>query len=247
MATATIQQGVVIERNIMVPMRDGVRLATDIYRPDKLGQFPVLLQRLPYGKNILERVFLDPTETAQRDYVVVVQDSRGRFDSEGEWYPFHCEVNDGYDAVEWAAVQSWSNGKVGMFSGSYIGATQWLAAIAQPPHLVTMAPATANSDFHDSWVYHPGGAFDLLFNVGWAVSVSGDSAQRLGITEPTVEQAGATRVAIGEIIATDPERAMAMLGELENILRPLYSYRPLRELPPLKRLAPWFTDWIDHS
>jgi hypothetical protein len=79
------------------------------------------------------------------------------------------------------------------------------------------------------------------------VSVSGDTAQRLGITEPTVEQAGATRVAIGKIIATDPERAMAMLGELENILRPLYSYRPLRELPPLKRLAPWFTDWIDHS
>src|SRR5215813_1367389 len=82
MATATISNRVVIERNIMVPMRDGVRLATDIYRPDKPGRFPVLLQRLPYGKNILERVFLDPTQTAQRDYVVVAQDSRGRFDSE---------------------------------------------------------------------------------------------------------------------------------------------------------------------
>ena len=72
------------------------------------------------------------------------------------------------------------------------------------------------------------------------------AARLAGINEPTVEQAGATRVAIGEIIATDPERAMAMLGELESILRPLYSYRPLRELPPLKRLAPWFADWIDH-
>lgn len=246
MATATIQNGVVIERNVMVSMRDGVRLATDIYRPDKPGRFPVLLQRLPYGKQILDRVFLDPTQTAQRDYVVVVQDSRGRFDSEGEWYPFHCEVNDGYDAVEWAAVQPWSNGKVGMFSGSYIGATQWLAAIAQPPHLVTMVPATATSDFHDSWVYHTGGAFDLLFNVGWAVSVSGDTAQRLGINEPTVEQAGATRVALGELIAKDPAAAMAMLGELRGILQPLYSFRPLRELPPLKRLAPWYADWIDH-
>ncbi len=139
MATATIQNNVVIERNVMVPMRDGVRLATDVYRPDKPGQFPVLLQRLPYGKQILERVFLDPTQTAQRDYVVLAQDSRGRFDSEGEWYPFHCEINDGYDAVEWAAVQPWSNGKVGMFSGSYIGATQWLAAITQPPHLQRLA------------------------------------------------------------------------------------------------------------
>ena len=246
MATATTQNNVVIERNVMVPMRDGVRLATDIYRPDKPGQFPVLLQRLPYGKQILERVFLDPTQTAQRDYVVLAQDSRGRFDSEGEWYPFHCEINDGYDAVEWAAAQPWSNGKVGMYSGSYIGATQWLAAIAQPPHLVTIAPATATSDFHDSWVYHTGGAFDLIFNVGWAVSVCGDTAQRLGIKEPTVEKAGATRVAIGEIIARDPEAAMAMLGQLQGILQPLYSYRPLRELPPLKRLAPWFADWIDH-
>ena len=246
MPTAAIHNGVVIERNVMVPMRDGVRLATDVYRPDKPGQFPVLLQRLPYGKQILDRVFLDPTQTAQRDYVVVVQDSRGRFDSEGEWYPFHCEINDGYDAVEWAAVQPWSNGKVGMFSGSYIGATQWLAAIAQPPHLVTMVPATATSDFHDSWVYHTGGAFDLIFNVGWAIAVSGNTAQRLGIKDPTVEQAGATLAAMGERMAQDPAAAMATLEELRSILQPLFSFRPLRELPSLKRLAPWFTDWIDH-
>lgn len=246
MSSTSINNGVVIEHNVMVPMRDGVRLATDVYRPDKPGQFPILLQRLPYGKELLGATFLDPILAARRDYSVVIQDSRGRFDSEGEWYPFHCEVNDGYDAVEWAAIQPWSNGKVAMFSGSYVGATQWLAAIAQPPHLVTMIPATTTSDFHNSWVYHTGGAFDLIFNIGWAIAVSGNTAKRLGIKEPTVEEAGATLDAVGKFVATDWSAAMTALQKLAGIIQPLYSFRPLRELPLLKQLAPWFYDWIDH-
>lgn len=85
MSSASIKNGVVIERNVMVPMRDGVRLATNVYRPDKPGRLPALLQRLPYGKELLGATFLDPVLAAQHDYVVIVQDSRGRFDSEGEW------------------------------------------------------------------------------------------------------------------------------------------------------------------
>src|SRR5205823_2767665 len=136
--------------------------ATDVYRPDKPGRFPVLLQRLPYGKEILRDIFLPATATAERGYVVLCQDSRGRYDSEGEFYPFHCEIEDGHDAIAWAAVQEWSDGQVGLYGGSYLGATQWLAAISEPEALTTMIPATTASNFHDHWVYHSGGAFCLL-------------------------------------------------------------------------------------
>ncbi len=238
---------VVVDRDVMVPMRDGVRLATDVTRPAGEGRHPVLLMRLPYGKTLMDRVFLDPTATARRGYVVVAQDSRGRFGSEGEWVPFHSEIDDGHDAVEWCAGQQWSDGRVGLCSGSYIGATQWLAAMAQPPHLVTMAPATTASDFHDHWVWHTGGAFELAGNVGWAISVSANIAKRLGVHEPTVETVGELREVLGTLIEQDPEGAMAALGRLTDVLRPWWSHRPLRDLPPLRGLSPWFADWLDHA
>src|SRR5260370_27948210 len=121
---------VTVERNVAAKMRDGVTLRADIYRPKADGKFPVLLVRTPYDKTQTIGFGL---RAAARGYVVIAQDVRGRFASEGEWYPFKHESQDGYDTVEWAAALPYSNGKVGMFGGSYVGATQFLAAIAKPP------------------------------------------------------------------------------------------------------------------
>src|SRR5882724_3957011 len=134
---ATDPYAVTYERNVAVKMRDGVTLHADIYRPKADGKFPVLLQRTPYDKNNEVGFGL---EGAARGYVVIVQDVRGRYASDGEWYTFKHESDDGYDTVEWAAALPYSDGRVGMFGGSYVGATQMLAAVAHPPHLAGICP-----------------------------------------------------------------------------------------------------------
>src|SRR5438874_5039440 len=147
---------VTVERGVAAKMRDGVTLRADIYRPKADGKFPVLLVRTPYDKTGEMNFGL---RAAARGYVVISQDVRGRFTSEGEWYPFKNESLDGYDTVEWAAALPYSNGQVGMFGGSYVGATQYLAAIAKPPHLAGICPVVTASNYHDGWTYQ-GGAFE---------------------------------------------------------------------------------------
>lgn len=134
--------GMVVDKHVMVPMRDGVRLATDVYRPDGPGRFPVLLNRLPYNKELFSLVnfSFDVARGVQAGYAVVVQDTRGRFASEGTFDPFVHEADDGADTVAWAASQPWSTGAVGMVGGSYFGATQWTAASAAPEALRAIAP-----------------------------------------------------------------------------------------------------------
>ena len=111
-----------MNRNVEVPMQDGVNLSTDIYRPDKEGSFPVILVRTPYKKEGLEPI---ARSYAQRGYVTAIQDCRGRFASGGTWEPWINEPKDGYDTIEWLARQQWSNGKVGMIGHSYDGSVQW--------------------------------------------------------------------------------------------------------------------------
>ena len=152
---ATDEYGVTFESNVPVKMRDGVTLRADIYRPNADGKFPVLLQRTPYNKDGDVAFGL---KAAARGYVVIIQDVRGRYASEGEWYTFKHESNDGYDTVEWAAALPYSDGRVGMFGGSYVGATQMLAAIARPPHLAGICPFVTGSNYHSNWTYQ-GGAF----------------------------------------------------------------------------------------
>ncbi|EQD50528.1 S15 family peptidase, partial [mine drainage metagenome] len=130
----------VVEHDVPAQMRDGTMLRADIYRPDGDGPYPVLLTRLPYGKDVFRHPGLDPLRGAMRDYIVVVQDVRGRFRSEGKWTPFQQEFDDGYDSVVWAASLPGSDGRVAMFGGSYLGMTQWSAAVTSPPGLVAMAP-----------------------------------------------------------------------------------------------------------
>jgi putative CocE/NonD family hydrolase len=164
---------VVYERNVAVKMRDGAILRADIYRPQAEGKFPVLLQRTPYDR----RNFDFGLKGAARGYVVILQDVRGRYGSDGEWYTFINEPNDGYDTVEWAASLPYSNGKVGMFGGSYVGATQMLAAIAHPPHLAGICPYVTSSNYHASWTYQ-GGAFQQWFDESWASQLAQDTLRR---------------------------------------------------------------------
>ena len=153
-----------VERGVPAKMRDGVSLKADIYRPDADGTFPVLLQRTPYNKM---GGSVDFAYNAAADgYIVVIQDVRGRYTSEGDWYTFVHEAQDGYDTIEWVAGLPHSNGKVGMFGGSYVGATQMLAATAHPPHLAGICPVVTASNYHDGWTYQ-GGAFEQWFDESW--------------------------------------------------------------------------------
>ena len=214
-AAAPARYDVTFEHNVAAKMRDGVTLRADIYRPQAEGKFPVLLERTPYDKTN-ERDF--GMKGAARGYVVVVQDTRGRYASEGEWYTFRNEANDGYDTVEWAAALPYADGKVGMFGGSYVGATQFWAAIAHPPHLKGIAPDVTASNYHDGWTYQ-GGAFEQWFNQSWAS----------GLTEDTLRRAS-SRI-------TTPLEWRSVL--------PLTEY-PLRAAPDMKALAPYYADWLTH-
>src|SRR5580692_12206346 len=173
-ARAADPYAVTFERNVAMKTRDGVTLYADIFRPKADGQFPVLLQRTPYDKNNGVSVGL---QGATRGYVMIIQDVRGRYTSEGEWYVFKHESEDGYEAVEWAAALPYSNGKVGMWGGSYVGATQMLAAIAHPPHLAGICPVVTASNYHDGWTYQ-GGAFEQWFNESWTSGLAQDTFDR---------------------------------------------------------------------
>src|SRR6266851_6393809 len=168
---------VVAQNGVPMKTRDGVTLRADIYRPKADGKFPVILMRTPYDKSASWAVS-PGYQLATHGYVVVVQDVRGRYTSEGEWYPFRHESEDGYDTVEWVAALPYSNGKVGMMGGSYVGATQMLAAIAHPPHLAGICPVVTASNYHDGWTYQ-GGALEQWFDQNWTTQLATNTLWRL--------------------------------------------------------------------
>jgi putative CocE/NonD family hydrolase len=153
-----------IDRNVKVPMRDGLKLATDIYRPKAEGKFPVVLVRTPYKKEMIE---LQAKFFARRGYVYAVQDCRGRFSSPGVWEPFVNEARDGYDTVEWLALQPWATGKVGMIGASYLGWVQWWAARDRPPHLAAIIPNVSPPDPYFNIPYE-NGTFFIFGSIWWA-------------------------------------------------------------------------------
>ncbi len=213
-ALAAESYDVTIEYGVAVKMRDGVVLRADIYRPKAEGKFPVLLQRTPYdrrGGGVGPRA-------AARGYVVIFQDVRGRYASEGEWYTFKHESEDGYDTVEWAAALPYSNGKVGMFGGSYVGATQMLTAIAAPPHLAGVFPVVTASNYHDGWTYQ-GGAFEQWFSESWTTGLAQDTLNRR--------------------VSREKNPVPQWTWKL-----PLTSYPVLS--PDTEDLAPYFLDWLAH-
>lgn len=175
------------KQTILVPMRDGIKLSTDLYFPEKNseGKFPIVFIRTPYKKEMQE---LDGFYWAKNGFVCAIQDVRGRFASDGEWEPFVNEAEDGYDAIEWLAAQDWSNGKVGMIGASYVGWVQLWAASQQPPHLVTIIPNVAPPDpFYN--IPYEYGSFFTLGALWWAEVVE---------TEATDDISGKKLGQIGE-------------------------------------------------
>ncbi len=156
---------ILIERNVLAEMRDGIRLAADIYRPNDEGRYPVLLTRLPYSKKYGLH-FLRPDILAEHGYVVIVQDVRGRFESEGEFVPYIAEVEDGYDTIKWAAELPYTDGQVGMFGLSYYGYTQMLAAVSGSKQLKVIAPVMAQNSMTDVFNDHDG-ALELGMWATW--------------------------------------------------------------------------------
>jgi len=200
---------------VTVKMRDGITLRADIYRPKADGKFPVLLQRTPYDKRGASDFEL---QAAARGYVVIIQDVRGRYTSEGEWYPFLNESQDGFETVEWAAALPYADGKVGMFGASYVGATQMLAALAQPPHLAGIFPVVTASNYHDGWTYQ-GGAFEQWFSESWTSGLAQDTLNR---------------------------RVQKNSNALQWVWKlPLTNY-PFFDLGSTEGLASYFIDWLKH-
>ena len=158
----------------MVPMRDGTKLATDLYIPDAPGRYPAVLERTPYNKDHATIMWTDThTYLVERRYAVAVQDTRGRYASEGGWYPFLDDAwgknQDGHDVVEWLADHPVCDGSVGTFGGSYSGQTQYLLAPTRPRGLKCMFVRQAASNLSEEWVYR-GGAFELAFNLHWGTN-----------------------------------------------------------------------------
>jgi uncharacterized protein len=205
---------VIVERNVAAKMRDGVTLRADIYRPKADGKFPVLLVRTPYDKTSETNFGL---KGVARGYVVIAQDVRGRFASDGQFYTFKNESLDGYDTVEWAAALPYSNGKVGMYGGSYVGATQLLAAIARPPHLAGICPTVTASNYHDGWTYQ-GGAFEQWFNESWSTGLAENTMRRR--VEESSALAGTKTLPLADFVVLEPPSAVG--------------------------IAPYFKDWLAH-
>jgi uncharacterized protein len=167
---------------LMVSMRDGVKLATDIYRPVGEGRHPVLVTRSPYNKNGERK---RGQFFARHGYVFVAQDCRGRWASEGMLYPMVNEGRDGYDTIEWAAAQPWSDGQVGSTGASYLAMDQYAAAIERPPHLVAMYAAVGSQNYYYDSAY-PGG----LTGLGWPVWILYSAS-----TDPKLDKAQRDRLA----------------------------------------------------
>ncbi len=163
-----------VQRQVKIPMRDRINLTADIYRPKKVDStLPVLLMRLPYGRAIASTcTYVHPSWYASQGYIVVIQDVRGCGTSEGEFYPFRNEYDDGFDTVEWCVKElEGSSGKVGMYGFSYQGVTQFQSAVQQPEGLITICPTMATADLYHGWFYF-GGALCLDFDLGWALQLA---------------------------------------------------------------------------
>ncbi|MBV9046846.1 MAG: CocE/NonD family hydrolase [Solirubrobacterales bacterium] len=214
----------------MVTMRDGVALATDVYRPAGTSALPAIVQRTPYDKEFsaLRNYSFEVMRAVQGGYACVVQDVRGRYLSQGHFDPFFDDGADGADTVAWVAAQPWCSGTVGMAGGSYFGATQWRAASERPDALRAVIPYVTAADYHEGWAYQ-GGAFELGFNLNWTLSF----------------------LAIGEVL----RRLVAghdATGQLQELVAAiddndaLYRRRPLNDVPLLSELAPYYLKWLEH-
>jgi uncharacterized protein len=209
---------------VAVLMRDGVVLRADVWLPKAQGRFPTLVYRTPYGKQSAPTEWTTFEKVVARGYAVVIQDVRGRYASEGEFSPYQNEGKDGYDTIEWAARQSWSDGNVGTFGLSYPGAVQWLAAVENPPHLKAMVPAMTFST--PTNFFYSGGLFDGSWMDWTWMNIAPDTRKRKNLPGPK------TYSGAREAWKTEHER--------------MEGFLPLMDLPDLKQVAPFYYEWLSH-
>ncbi|WP_308203306.1 CocE/NonD family hydrolase [Frankia gtarii] len=224
---------IIIERDVEVPMRDGTVLTADVYRRAE-GRWPTLVNRTPYGRSPYPDnfVLLNPVFAAENGFAVVVQDVRGRGGSGGGYRPFD-ESEDGYDTVQWAASQPWSTGRVGSFGSSYMAATALQAATAGPPALSAFAALQASSDYYEGRSYW-GGALELGSLVSVSLAAIGSA------TMARLEYSDETRR-----IRASYKQTLEGLGSVP-VSFPLAA-RFGGENGALRRLTPWFYDWLAHD
>ncbi len=215
-------------------MRDGTVLRADVWLPAGAGPWPVLLQRTPYRK---EDVFgtqyiaaLEFRAALRRGYAVVVQDTRGRYASDGNFDPFHHEQDDGHDTIAWLRKQPFCNGSVAMFGASYVGATQVLALLGSPEGLVATAPNLTTARHGETWLYR-GGAIELGFLLLWIIEALGpvDLERRIGDMPP--EYAERARALLSRFFA-DPTSAFRRLPVIDE---------------DLALIAPYVEEWFDNA
>lgn len=228
--TLSKKYNVIVERNVPATMRDGSILYADVWRPDDSGTFPVLLTRTPYDKSHPRNATIagvDPLRSVGEGYVVIYQDVRGRFTSQGNW-AFEHEFDDGYDSVEWAAQLPYSDGNVGMFGISYLGFTQWMAAVARPPHLRAIFPMQMAGSIRDFIL--PGNAFALGSALYWGAGQTADALMR--------------RAASGENIMSS---MAGLLAVVDNIPK-AYERLPLQGgNPVISDNFAAFGEWLEHA
>ncbi|HSK98149.1 MAG TPA: CocE/NonD family hydrolase [Euzebyales bacterium] len=168
--TPSTARPILLERDVDIPLRDGVRSRADVWRPADGAAGPAILVRTPYGReDAVPTGQIDPRLAADRGYAVVAQDVRGRGGSDGDFEPYVAEADDGHDSVEWVAAQPWCDGRVVMAGMSYVGLTQWLAASAAPPSLVAIAPALSSDTAGEGWSFC-NGVLERGFLSSWVVS-----------------------------------------------------------------------------
>lgn len=225
LAAQAADSGFTVDSNVAVPMRDGVILRADVLHPDGAGPFPVLVYRTPYGKIDARRDYTTFTAAVRRGYAVVVQDVRGRFASAGEFVAYQNEGKDGFDTIEWAAKQPWSNGSVGTFGLSYPGAVQWLAAVEGPPHLKAMVPAMTFAT--PRRFFYSGGVWDMSWiNWIWADIAPDVRAARHLPGPQSYEAASAAWDSVGDS---------------------LVARLPLDSMDAFREIAPWYYTWLSHA
>ena len=223
-ARGVAAQAIVTETNVPVPMRDGVVLRAEVWRPGTGGRVPVLVYRTPYGRLRAPEDASIFARAVERGYAVMIQDVRGRYGSDGEFVAYRQEGRDGYDTIEWAARQAWSDGNIGTFGLSYPGAVQWLAALERPPHLRAMVPAMTFASPRRFFYF--GGAFDL----SWIEWTWNNMAPDVRVKKHL----------------DGPKTGREARAALDRLSPPLHRRVPLNELNELKPVAPWFFEWLAH-
>lgn len=215
----------IMEKNVMVPTRDGTLLATDLYRPETEGPLPVLAARTPYNKDYMadraERMTALQS-FVEAGYVVVTQDVRGRFSSEGDFYPYKYDTDDGLDLFEWILKQAWCDGNIGTFGGSYLGGTQWLPAGKNPRSLKAMVPEVTFDNMYEGCAYQ-GGA-KVMHDLLWAA---------------------------GSIVPEVMRRAQARGEDLTGIELPevarVLTTLPVADHPAIHKYGSFYHEWLAHD